>query len=578
MSPVGNKALKSILRDERGNVAMIFGLMLIPMCGLVGGAVDYSRANRVKTELQSAVDAAAIAGLRAQGTTTQRIAVATASFKANYYPSVASNDPSASLTPQVTIAGDTVTVVATQNVETMFLSVIGTDFNAVSAESVVEKSGGHKVEVAMMVDLTGSMGATRNGTTKIAALKLAGADLLDILFPTGNSDLVKVGIAPMADYVNAGPYAAAATGLPANGAYNNISNLASTKQGPFSGAYSGVGNNGAGSGNQHGATSQSSAQAGSTFTNSYCSTPTTTTNTPRTHTGRINHTNYTWAVASYWSNHNYSGAQYGYFWVENYQYSGNWAYGQGYFTQAVTTATTTVPGCENSNTSNGPLVTCVTERTDATNRYTDASPLTGGRVGPFNQSASGSTNKLNYSSDGKCWTGGRELPKVIPLTGTKATLSSFFTNATIGGATPGHLGHAWAWYLLSPNWSSVWPADSQPAAYTNAGTKKYAIIMTDGEYNTQYSSVSSRTQALALCTNMKAQGIKVYTIGFGFDPAATPGSNTTDGMAKDLLKTCASDTSSYFFPYDSAALRSTFQNIGNSVMSGDTAETVKLTQ
>ena len=49
---------------------------------------------------------------------------------------------------------------------------------------------------------------------------------------------------------------------------------------------------------------------------------------------------------------------------------------------------------------------------------------------------------------------------VIPLTNNKATLSSFFTNAKIGGGTPGHLGTAWASYLLSPDWSTVWPASS----------------------------------------------------------------------------------------------------------------------
>ncbi len=208
----------------------------------------------------------------------------------------------------------------------------------------------------------------------------------------------------------------------------------------------------------------------------------------------------------------------------------------------------------------------MTERTASATRYTDAAPTSGNFVGPYNQSASSSTNKLNYSADGICYVGGRELPAVIPLTSSKSTLSSFFENATVGGATPGHLGHAWAWYMISPNWSSIWPADSQPAAYEDAGTKKVAIIMTDGEYNTQYSNATSKTQALELCTQMKAKGVTVYTVGFGFSTSATAGDGTSEGNAKQILTQCSSGTNHYFFPYDSAALKQVFQNIGNGLM------------
>jgi Flp pilus assembly protein TadG len=49
---------------------MIFGLMLIPLIGLLGLAVDYSQANRVKTALDAALDAAVLA---AATTTSQYI-------------------------------------------------------------------------------------------------------------------------------------------------------------------------------------------------------------------------------------------------------------------------------------------------------------------------------------------------------------------------------------------------------------------------------------------------------------------------------------------------------------------------
>ena len=64
-----------------------------------------------------------------------------------------------------------------------------------------------------------------------------------------------------------------------------------------------------------------------------------------------------------------------------------------------------------------------------------------------------------------------------------------------GGTTAGQLGTAFAWYMLSPNWADIWPADSKPAAYGTAKLRKIAVLMTDGAYNTlqarSYSDTSS---------------------------------------------------------------------------------------
>ena len=118
-----------------------------------------------------------------------------------------------------------------------------------NAESGAEiSSSGRKLEVAMMIDLTGSMGSTRGDMTKIPALKLAGADLLEILYPNGDNTLVKTAIAPVATYVNAGPYAAAATGLSSTGRFANRTDLAESKHGADWSSYSGTTGNSAGSG------------------------------------------------------------------------------------------------------------------------------------------------------------------------------------------------------------------------------------------------------------------------------------------------------------------------------------------
>ncbi len=60
-----NGLLKSFCRDTRGNVALLFGLSLVPMVGAATVAVDHSTASNVRTVLQAEVDAAALEAVRA---------------------------------------------------------------------------------------------------------------------------------------------------------------------------------------------------------------------------------------------------------------------------------------------------------------------------------------------------------------------------------------------------------------------------------------------------------------------------------------------------------------------------------
>jgi len=56
--------LKEFCAAERGNIALIFALALIPVMTGAGAALDYSRANAAKSVLQSALDSALLAGAK----------------------------------------------------------------------------------------------------------------------------------------------------------------------------------------------------------------------------------------------------------------------------------------------------------------------------------------------------------------------------------------------------------------------------------------------------------------------------------------------------------------------------------
>jgi Flp pilus assembly protein TadG len=69
------------LSDQKGTIAIIFALGLVPLAAFTAVAVDYTKASRVKADLQAAADAAALAGVvRA---VPERASVATAVFNAN---------------------------------------------------------------------------------------------------------------------------------------------------------------------------------------------------------------------------------------------------------------------------------------------------------------------------------------------------------------------------------------------------------------------------------------------------------------------------------------------------------------
>lgn len=56
------KTIRNFLKDRRGATAVTFGLMLVPILGMTGLAVDYTRASSDRSALQNAADAAVLSG------------------------------------------------------------------------------------------------------------------------------------------------------------------------------------------------------------------------------------------------------------------------------------------------------------------------------------------------------------------------------------------------------------------------------------------------------------------------------------------------------------------------------------
>ena len=193
-------SLFRFVQDRRGGVAPMFALAIVPVLGLVGAAVDYSRANSVRAGMQSAIDATALAMAKLAPTLTQT----QLQTQTSAYFNAMFNHPEAKnlvITPTYTTAGRSQLVNSVSgSMDTSFMKVIGFSTLNVGSTSTV-KWGNSRLRVALVLDNTGSM-ADNN---KIGALKTATNDLLTQLknAATTNAD-VYVSIIPFVKDVNVG--------------------------------------------------------------------------------------------------------------------------------------------------------------------------------------------------------------------------------------------------------------------------------------------------------------------------------------------------------------------------------------
>src|SRR3954463_3049360 len=86
-------------RDERGNIAIIFAIALLPILSFVGAAIDYSRATRARTATQGALDSSALMvrqHLSDGKSTADQVPTAGAAYFAQLYPQTDSQNVKAS--------------------------------------------------------------------------------------------------------------------------------------------------------------------------------------------------------------------------------------------------------------------------------------------------------------------------------------------------------------------------------------------------------------------------------------------------------------------------------------------------
>jgi Flp pilus assembly protein TadG len=193
--------IREFAHSESANIALVFSLALLPIIAFVGASIDYSRANAIRSALQSALDSTALMlAKEASGDSATALnANAAKYFNANFTPHITVSNIQVGATYS-TSGGSKVVVNGSVDVPTTFLGVVG--FRKLTLGGSSTSSWGNaRLRVALALDNTGSMAEAG----KMTALQSATHNLLDQLKAAAsqNGD-VYVSIIPFSKDVNVG--------------------------------------------------------------------------------------------------------------------------------------------------------------------------------------------------------------------------------------------------------------------------------------------------------------------------------------------------------------------------------------
>jgi Flp pilus assembly protein TadG len=197
-------ALSEFGRSDRGNIAVIFAIALVPILTFIGVAIDYTRANAARSSMQAALDSTAL--MLAKDLSDGKIAVSDINAKAQtYFAALYTNTDakSVSISASYTVSssiGSTIQVSGSGAVTTDFLKVAGFP-NISFSNSSTSAWGNVRMRVAMALDNTGSMA----DDGKMPAMQQAAKALVDQLGALAKTPGdIYISIVPFAKDVNVG--------------------------------------------------------------------------------------------------------------------------------------------------------------------------------------------------------------------------------------------------------------------------------------------------------------------------------------------------------------------------------------
>lgn len=199
--------LRRLANDRRGNVLMLAASIMFVLTALIGGAVDLSLVYRAQNRLQGACDAGVLAARRAvttSGLDATAIAQGKSYFNVNY-TDAQQGTKSTGFALASTDNGVTVNGTATTTVPLRIMALFGRYTYNLSLTCGSTQSIGNS-DIVFVLDTTGSMADTYNGTVKITGLQTALKNFNTTIInaTAGTNARVRYGFVPYSSSVNVG--------------------------------------------------------------------------------------------------------------------------------------------------------------------------------------------------------------------------------------------------------------------------------------------------------------------------------------------------------------------------------------
>lgn len=574
-------SLRSFKSNQAGQVVTLFAFMLVPICAICGFCLDYQTALQRAQKVQAVLDSAVLAAARIKqtGASEADTKLAVANFVSPQIDRLGGLDCDA---PSVTLTADSQIQAEIECAQaTSLMHLVGAAEMPFLVESASHYTVGH-LDVAFMFDASNSM-RTAN---RLDDLREAATGAIDILLPNGAPPEVikntRLAMTSYASLLNAGPYFEQVTGAPPTRTYYHTleTELDDQDLEPgrrfrdlFIGLYDAD-------------TSDLITELGeaavirvkpgelddmaiavtldSTHTLhgdvesvrldlSGKETATKTENVPPYSlygdSGIDNLEGESWSTGDYT--------------VRVRAYDGNGLSGHKVFDEELDFKLFVDGDTVSSSISHTLTSTCVFSR-HGSEAFTDAPPGPGAYMTyqdawflEVPHRPTGGVWRAGYNEHGeyKETTAGCRTQPPVELTNDRAKLIDYVSSLTTDGFTAGHLGVAWAWYLISDRWSAIFDGTATPVAFTDPDTTKAIVLMTDGFFNYDPTRpLHSRDQARALCDNIKVKGVSIYAVAF-----AAP------REGREVLEYCATDPGYYFDARNGDELKQAYKEIALSL-------------
>jgi Flp pilus assembly protein TadG len=168
------RQLRRLRRDERGSMALMMGLMAVPLLFAVGAGVDYGTANMSKAKLDAIADTAALAAVDHQNITSTAAAAQTVAenvfnAEATNLPNVSVSNLTATVTDSTT--GRTALVNYTATKTNLFMRLFGYPTTTISGSSTAQAGLTTNIDFYLLLDNSPSMNiaATSAGIATMVA-------------------------------------------------------------------------------------------------------------------------------------------------------------------------------------------------------------------------------------------------------------------------------------------------------------------------------------------------------------------------------------------------------------------------